>query len=30
MYGAGEVDAPAYRPELARARPPFERRLRDV
>jgi hypothetical protein len=30
MYEAGEIDAPTYRPEVGRARPPFERRLRDV
>jgi hypothetical protein len=30
MYGAAEIDAPTYRPEIVRARPPFEHRLRDV
>ena len=30
MYEADEIDAPTYRPEIAGARPPFERRLRDV
>jgi len=30
MYEAGEIDAPTYRPETVGARPPFERRLRDV
>ena len=30
MYDAGEIDAPTYRPEGVGARPPFERRLRDV
>jgi hypothetical protein len=30
MYEADEIDAPTYRPEIVGARPPFERRLRDV
>jgi hypothetical protein len=30
MYEADEIDAPTYRPEIVRARPPFEHRLRDV
>jgi len=30
LYEAGEIDAPTYRPEVVRARPPFEHRLRDV
>jgi hypothetical protein len=30
MYEAGEIDEPTYRPELVRARPPFDLRLRDV
>jgi hypothetical protein len=30
MYEADEIDAPTYRPEVAGARPQFERRLRDV
>ena len=30
MYDADEIDAPTYRPEVVGARPPFERRLRDV
>lgn len=30
LYEAGEIDAPTWRPELVRARPPFEHRLRGV
>ena len=30
LFDADEIDAPTYRPEAARARPPFERRLRDI
>jgi hypothetical protein len=30
LYEAGEIDGPTYSPEVAGARPPFERRLRDV
>jgi len=30
MYEADEIDAPTHRPEIARARPRFEGRLRDV
>lgn len=30
LYEAGEIDAPTYRPEVVRAQPPFDRRLRDV
>jgi hypothetical protein len=30
LYEAGEIDAPTYHPEVVRARPPFEHRLRDV
>ena len=30
LYEAEEIDAPTYRPEVVRARPPFERRLRDI
>ena len=30
MYEADEIDAPTYCPEVVGARPPFERRLRDV
>jgi len=30
MYEADEIDAPTHRPEIAGARPRFERRLRDV
>jgi len=30
LYEPDEIDAPTYRPEVAGARPPFERRLRDV
>lgn len=30
LYEPGETDAPTYRPEAVDARPPFERRLRDV
>jgi hypothetical protein len=30
LYQAEEIDAPAYCPEVAGARPPFEHRLRDV
>jgi hypothetical protein len=30
MYEAAEIDEPTYRPEVVRARRPFELRLRDV
>jgi len=30
LYGADEIDAPTYRPEVVGARRPFARRLRDV
>jgi len=30
LYDADEIDAPTYCPEVVGARPPFERRLRDV
>ena len=30
LYEPDEIDAPTYRPEVVRARPPFEHRLRDV
>ena len=30
LYEAEEIDAPTYRPEAVRARPPFERRLHDI
>jgi len=30
LYEADEIDAPTYCPEVVTARPPFERRLRDV
>jgi hypothetical protein len=30
MYEADEIDAPTHRPEVVGARPPFERRLRDI
>jgi hypothetical protein len=30
MYEEDEIDKPTYCPEIARARPPFEHRLRDV
>jgi len=30
LYQPDEIDAPTYRPETVRARPPFEHRLRDV
>jgi len=30
LYEAGEIDKPTYCPEIVGARPPFERRLRDV
>jgi hypothetical protein len=30
LYAADEIDAPTYCPEIVDARPPFERRLRDV
>ena len=30
MYEAEEIDSPTYCPEVVGARPPFERRLRDV
>jgi len=30
LYEADEIDKPTYCPEVIRARPPFERRLRDV
>jgi len=30
LYEADEIDAPTYRPEVIRARPPFQHRLHDV
>ena len=30
LYEADEIDAPTYCPEVVGARPPFERRLRDI